>query len=117
MLTSSSGQLASNVVLESNATVINGASEGISGFNTSIAVDSAGKPYITYTNNSKLGTKEALRFARASTASPTSASNWEYMIIPSPDSVRDDNTIIKMDGTTPVVVYKAGNNLYVARLK
>lgn len=103
--------------IENSRTVINGVSEGITGFNTSLTLNSS-KPHITYTNNSRLQTREALRFARAKVANPTSASDWEYMIVPSAKPVNDGNTIIKIDLTgKPVILYKADDCLYIARLK
>lgn len=105
------------VILEASSTVIDGASEGISGFNSSIALDRNSLPRISYLNNSKLNTKEALRFARSASSTTTSQNDWEYMVVPSPVQVNGGSTILKIDSANrPVILYKGDNCLYVARL-
>ena len=103
------------MILESNS------ANGVTGFNTSIALDSGKKPYISYLNNTELNLNSALHLARFTGATIdktnlATQSNWEYMKAPAPVGVQSANTIIKWDGTKPVIAFKANNYIYVARL-
>ncbi len=99
------------------------ANDGITGFDTSICLDSSNEPYISYINNSQIGTNAALHLARftgttVNKANLANQSNWEYMSVPSPYPVNSENTVIRWyaDNNWPVIAYKANNYIYIARL-
>ncbi|MBN2546604.1 MAG: hypothetical protein JXB50_12460, partial [Spirochaetes bacterium] len=97
--------------------------DGITGFNTSIALSGTRAPYISYINNSLLNTKKALHLAKfngttITKAELTAQTNWEYMTVPSTEVVNSEKTVIKWDGTNnrPVIAYKGNNYIWLARL-
>ncbi|HOJ63539.1 MAG TPA: Ig-like domain-containing protein [Spirochaetota bacterium] len=103
------------ITLETNAV------EGVTGFNNSICYDSNSKPYVSYINNIELNLNSALHLARfvgttANKANIANQSNWEYMKAPAPVGVQSANTVIKWDGTKPVIAFKANNYIYIGRL-
>ena len=111
-LTDETDNTLSTLVIESN--------EGITGVSTSTAL-SSNNAFISYLNNSNLNTTKALRLAyfsgaTFSEANFTNSSYWQYMILPSPAIVNYERTVIKWDGSKPVIAYKGNNYIYVARL-
>lgn len=95
--------------------------EGVTGFYNSICYDTNSKPYISYINNIELNLNSGLHLARfvgatANKANIANQANWEYMKAPSPVGVQAANTIVKWDGTKPVIAFKANSYIYVARL-
>ncbi len=103
-----------SLILESGTTY------GISGFSTSIALDTSGKPNISFINNSKLNTNEALRIAKFTGATVNEAAlmnmaNWEIIVVPSPVSVNFERTVTRWNNSTTVTAYKGNNFIYIAR--
>ncbi len=101
-------------------TLESGDTYGLSGFSTSIALDTSGKPNISFINNSKLNTNEALRIAMFTGSSPTeaemmNAANWEIIVVPSPVSVNFERTVTRWNNNTTVTAYRGNNYIYIAR--
>jgi len=104
----------------STLVIEDGSNEGITGVQTSVAFGTS-TAFITYLNNVFLNTTKGIRLAYFSGASFTEANlvnstYWQYMIIPSPVALNYERTVVKWDGTKPVIAYKGNNYIYVVRL-